>query len=153
MSAGCWHGVRTTLFTPQSDAHFVLRKGTAPLPTHHSACRPHCRTPGFERRIPIVTAQQQRESVVVERADPEKSSPVNLVTQTVLSPFTAAPIALGAVGAYAAGYGLDGAALGMNLSIKTFGRLLPDAQKSMSANRPCSMRSCCSGLPHSTEQL
>lgn len=56
---------------------------------------------------------QRAPGAAIERADPNKSSLATIVKDSVVSPFTAVPIAAAAAGAYFAGYGYEGAVLGI----------------------------------------
>ena len=66
---------------------------------------------------------QQQPGTAIERADTGKGSLGNVIQETLLSPFTGVPIALAAVGAYLAGYGLEGAAAGQYFFYRLLWRL------------------------------
>ena len=61
-------------------------------------------------KLPVTRASRDSDTAI-QRVDDQPGA-LSVVQQSVASPFTALPIALGSVGAYLAGYGPDGAVLG-----------------------------------------
>lgn len=78
--------------------------------------------PALSRSVTLVTRAGRDSDTAIQRVDDFQPSTLSVVQQTVASPFTALPIALGSVGAYLAGYGPDGAILGRPVGLTDLGR-------------------------------
>ena len=106
----------------------LLTKGCpVQLPVSQSRAKESCHTPSNKLRAvafrPVRLARQSTlrcraensESVVTDmrKIDTEKGSLTHTLRETVFTPETLVPVALGVGGAFLAGYGQDGAVIGM----------------------------------------